>query len=55
MFFGNDFVNVPEYLVKLKNEYINTHKETYLVHANWMVGDETKKNAFKKYGLWRMA
>jgi hypothetical protein len=55
MFFGNDFVNVPEYLVELKNEYMNSPKETYLVHANWMIGDETKKNAFKKYGLWRMA
>jgi hypothetical protein len=54
MFFGNDFVNVPEYLVELKNEYMNSHKETCLVHANWMVGDETKKNAFKKYGLWRL-
>ncbi len=54
MFFGDDFVNVPEYLVDMKREYMSTEKETYLVHANWMVGDETKKNAFKKYGLWKL-
>lgn len=53
MFFGDDFVNVPAYLVDMKTEYMNTPKETYLVHANWMVGDETKKNAFRKYGLWK--
>jgi hypothetical protein len=52
LYFGEDFVNVPEYLAEVKKEYMNTEKETYLVHANWMVGDETKTNAFKKYGLW---
>jgi hypothetical protein len=54
MFFGDDFVNVPEYFVDMKREYMSAEKETYLVHANWMVGDETKKNAFKKYGLWKL-
>jgi hypothetical protein len=54
MFFGNDFVNVPTYLEEVKKKYINTPKETYLVHANWMVGDETKKNALKQYGLWKI-
>ncbi len=52
LFFGSDFVNVPEYLKGIKEEYEKTEKDTYLVHANWMVGDETKKNAMKKYGLW---
>ena len=52
LYFGEDFVNVPEYLAEVKKEYMNTEKETYLVHANWMVGDEKKTNAFKKYGLW---
>jgi hypothetical protein len=54
MFIGHDFVNVPEYLVNIKTEYMNKRNETYLVHANWMIGDETKKNAFNKYGLWKL-
>lgn len=52
MYFGSDFVNVPEYLKNMKDEYHNATKETYFVHANWMVGDATKTNALKKYGLW---
>lgn len=54
MFFGNDFVNVPGFLEEVKKEYINTPKDTYLVHANWMVGDETKTKALKQYGLWKI-
>ena len=54
MFFGDDFVNVPTFLKEVKKEYINTPKETYLVHANWMVGDETKTKALKPYVLWKI-
>ena len=46
---GNDLSEV----IKKKNEYLTIQNKTiYFVHANWMVGNETKINNLKKYNLW---
>jgi len=37
---------------RLQLEFKNTQKPLYLVHANWMVGVETKINELKKKNLW---
>jgi hypothetical protein len=53
LYFGDDFVNCPDNYVDIKNTYaMNADKVVHFVHANWMVGDETKTKALKKYGLW---
>ena len=53
LYFGEDFVKCPEQYRVIKNTYhLNVDKVVHFVHANWMVGDNTKTEAFKKYGLW---
>lgn len=52
LYFGDDFINTPTQFQTIKQEYINTGKKPYFVHANWMIGNNTKKAAFQKYGLW---
>ena len=55
LYFGdNEFgVQTPEMFKAIKSEYENMqNKDIYFVHANWMVGKDTKQNALKKYGLW---
>jgi len=37
---------------RLQLEFKNTQKPLYLIHANWMVGVETKINELKKKNLW---
>jgi hypothetical protein len=37
---------------QLQLAFINTTKPLYLVHANWMIGVETKISALKKKNLW---
>jgi hypothetical protein len=54
LYFGSDFVNPPEYIVPIKQE-VQMKMQTrppMFVHANWMIGDDTKTAALKKYGLW---
>ena len=57
LYFNNeDCVEVGENLSKVidkKNEYLkNKNKNTYFVHANWMIGSEKKISNLKKYNLW---
>lgn len=53
VYFDEDFVKCPEQYKEIKMTYeMNADKVVHFVHANWMVGDETKTNALKKHGLW---
>lgn len=53
LYFDEDFVKCPEQYRNMKTTYVsNEDKVAHFVHANWMVGDETKTAALKKYGLW---
>jgi hypothetical protein len=53
LYFKEDFVNVPEMFKGIKTEFQEMEKkDVYFVHANWMIGNDTKTNALKKYGLW---
>jgi hypothetical protein len=52
LFFGEEFVNTPIQYQQIKDEYKNSGDKPFFVHANWMIGNDKKKAAFKKYGLW---
>lgn len=53
VYFDEDFVTCPDKYMEFKMAYeMNADKVVHFVHANWMVGDETKTKALKKYGLW---
>lgn len=55
LFFGEDFITLTNESYKEFKQYFgqNMSKETVLfVHANWMVGNDKKIEALKKYGLW---
>ncbi len=55
LFFDEDFVKLTKEMhIKFRVEHrLKMRKErVYFVHANWMVGNETKTAAFKKYRLW---
>lgn len=40
-------------VLEKKREYNNViNKETYFIHANWMIGTEKKIEVLKKYNLW---
>jgi len=53
LFFKEDFVKTsnPKYL-DLRNAYHTSSEKRMFVHANWMVGVDTKIKALKAYGLW---
>lgn len=55
LFFKDDFVKTsnPKY-VDLRNAYHASSGKTMFVHANWMVGVDTKINALKAYRLWNV-
>jgi hypothetical protein len=52
LYFGEDFIKTPKQYKTIKNDYAISGKKPFFVHANWMIGNDTKKSAFKKYGLW---
>lgn len=52
LYFGDDFKNTPTGYQTIKEEYVSTGQKPYFVHANWMIGNDNKKAAFQKYGLW---
>lgn len=52
LFFGDDFVKTPTQFESIKNEYKKSNEKPFFVHANWMIGNNVKQDAFKKYGLW---
>jgi hypothetical protein len=53
LYFGEDFVKCPDNYRNIKDAYLaKEDKVVHFVHANWMVGEETKTKAFQKYGLW---
>lgn len=53
LYFDEDIVKCPDNYRSIKNAYLaKEDKVVHFVHANWMVGDETKTNALKKCGLW---
>jgi len=54
IFFGDDFVKtqVPQY-IELRRQFHASPKNVMFVHANWMIGIDTKINAFKAYNLWK--
>lgn len=51
-FLDEDLVQVPPQYVETKKTFQTSPPDLYFVHANWMLGIETKINAFKKMGLW---
>lgn len=55
LFFKDDFVKTtnPKY-VDLRNNYHLSSEKPVFVHANWMVGVDTKINALKAYRLWNV-
>ena len=52
LYFGEDFINIPHQYKTIKNDYAISGKKPFFVHANWMIGNDKKKAAFQKYGLW---
>ena len=53
LYFDEDIVKCPDNYRNIKNAYLaKKDNAVHFVHANWMVGDETKTNALKKCGLW---
>ena len=49
----NDLISVPPEILRIKQRYrANEHKKTAFVHANWMIGVDTKIKAIKNKGLW---
>jgi len=54
LFFDEEIIGKKTGFLKAeKNKYeAIPNKSPVLVHANYMVGNEKKINAFKKYGLW---
>jgi hypothetical protein len=55
LFFKDDYVKteVPQYIT-LRNQFHASNTKLLFVHANWMVGVDTKINALKAYGLWNV-
>jgi len=51
LLFFND-LNNDVHLRELQLLFVQSQHPIYLVHANWMVGIETKITAFKSKGLW---
>lgn len=53
LYFKDDFVSTraPQY-IRLREEFHSSPQNVLFVHANWMVGVDTKINALKTYGLW---
>jgi len=51
LLYFNELSNNQTYY-KLQLDFKKTQKPLYLVHANWMVGIETKINELKKKNLW---
>ena len=47
-----DLVQVPPQYIETKKQFKALPADLYFVHANWMIGIETKIRAFKKTGLW---
>jgi hypothetical protein len=46
-------LNENEFMRQHQIEYRNKKdKQTMLVHANYMIGIDTKIEAFKKHGIW---
>jgi hypothetical protein len=53
LYFDDEIVKCEDVFKEIKDEYVSIeNKDTHFVHANWIVGDENKINALKKYGLW---
>ena len=53
VYFDDEFVSTPAMYKSIKNVFKNyRNKSVYFVHANWMVGNEKKKQALTKNGLW---
>jgi len=59
--FPNGLLFFDEEIIGKQNDFLKSEKDKYeaiphkspaFVHANFMVGNEKKINAFKKYGLW---
>jgi lipopolysaccharide biosynthesis glycosyltransferase len=51
LLYFNEISENPRYK-KLQEDFINSTHPVYVVHANWMIGMETKIAAFKRKGLW---
>lgn len=55
-FDDGDLIPIPPEFMEQKNKYrANQQKMVAFVHANWMVGIDTKINALKKKGLWYLS
>jgi len=55
LFFKDDFVKTSNPIYEtLRNEFHASSEKCVFVHANWMVGIDTKINALKAYGLWNV-
>jgi hypothetical protein len=52
-FDSSDTIGVPPNLAYLKKDYNDRKgdRSPQFVHANWMVGNENKERALRKYGL----
>ena len=55
LYFKDDFVKTsnPKYL-QLRSQFHASAEKVLFVHANWMVGIDTKINALKANGLWNL-
>jgi hypothetical protein len=51
LLYFSELNNNPRYR-ELQLQFRQSNHPVYFVHANWMVGMETKIDAFKKKGLW---
>lgn len=51
LLYFNELNDNPKYR-ELQVQFMKSTYPVYFVHANWMVGIETKINAFKSKGLW---
>ncbi len=41
-----------DWVRNLQEEFKRSNEKVYFIHANWMVGVDTKISAFKKHNLW---
>ena len=53
LLYFNELSDNPDFR-KIQLDFKKTEKPLYFVHANWMVGIDTKINALKNNGLWSL-
>jgi hypothetical protein len=52
LFFDPPYVSPPDSLTSIVNTYKKLNITPYIIHANWMIGNSNKINAFKSKKLW---